>query len=39
MGDYQVRFCEGFRGETPLYLLDVEFDYGNNNVCIEYKLN
>jgi hypothetical protein len=22
MGDYQARFCERFRGETPLYLLD-----------------
>ena len=22
MGDYQVRFCERFRGEIPLYLLD-----------------
>jgi hypothetical protein len=22
MGDYHVRFCERFRGETPLYLLD-----------------
>ena len=23
MGDYQARFCERFRGETPLYLLDL----------------
>jgi hypothetical protein len=23
MGDYQARFRERFRGETPLYLLDV----------------
>ena len=23
MGDYHVRFCERFRGEIPLYLLDV----------------
>jgi hypothetical protein len=23
MGDYHVRFCERFRGETPLYLLDL----------------
>jgi hypothetical protein len=23
MGDYHVRFRERFRGETPLYLLDV----------------
>lgn len=22
MGDYQARFCERFRGEIPLYLLD-----------------
>jgi hypothetical protein len=22
MGDYHVRFCERFRGEIPLYLLD-----------------
>ena len=24
MGDYHVRFCERFRGEIPLYLLDTE---------------
>ena len=23
MGDYQARFCERFRGEIPLYLLDL----------------
>lgn len=23
MGDYHVRFCERFRGEIPLYLLDI----------------
>ena len=27
MGDYHVRFCERFRGEIPLYLLDFIYYY------------
>ena len=30
MGDYQARFRERFRGETPLYLLDFVLLYLSN---------
>lgn len=32
MGDYQARFRERFRGETPLYLLDFVFLFNQSNI-------
>ena len=36
-GDCQVRFCERFRGETPLYLLD--FFYLFNSLSFSSIIN
>ncbi len=38
MGDYHVQFCERFRGEIPLYLLDLFFlDNPSKYYCVLFQ--